>query len=143
MSRARQDALFRRSPPGHIPAGRARGTAFLIPGHGSDRVIGALVRTLWWKGKIFRPESSDLKNRIGPFGVPAIRAKVYLDASWFDGAPAIILDYSGTSLLARMVRDEMREVSPGVYLGVVYWGRRRIAGFMLEFPGVQGDPDDR
>ena len=48
--------------------------------------------------------------------------------------PAIILDYSKTSLVAGMIRDEIRQVGPGVYLGQVYWGKRRIALFMLEFP---------
>jgi hypothetical protein len=28
----------------------------------------------------------------------------------------------------------MREVSPGVYLGIVYWDRTRILNFALEFP---------
>lgn len=143
MSRAEQDELFRASPPGPIPIGRARGTAMLAPGSWIDGILALLVRVFWWKGKVFRPESGDLKNRIGPFGTPAIRAKVYEDASWFAGSPAIILDYSKTSLLARAIRDEMREVAPGVYLGVVYWGRKRIAGFMLEFPGSDGGANGR
>jgi hypothetical protein len=36
------------------------------------------------------------------------------------------LDYSETSLLARCVRDEIREVADGLYLGLVFWKRRRI-----------------
>jgi hypothetical protein len=35
-------------------------------------------------------------------------------------------DYSETSLLARCVRDEIREVADGLYLGRVFWKRRRI-----------------
>ena len=44
-----------------------------------------------------------------------------------------MLDYSDTSLVAQWIRDEIREVSPGVYLGKVYWGRQRLIDFVLEF----------
>lgn len=134
MSRSELDQLFRNSPPGPIPAGPARGTAILFPGSAVDRAISALVRALVWKGKIFSSATGDLKNRIGPLGIPLIRARVYQDQSWFAQGPAIVLDYSNTSLVARMIRDEIRQVGPGVYLGQVYWGKRRIALFMLEFP---------
>lgn len=133
MSRDQLDQLFRDSPPGPIPAGQARGTAILFPGSALDRAISALVRALWWKGKVFSSGTGDLKNRIGPLGTPLIRALVYQDGSWFAQGPAIILDYSKTSLVARMIRDEIRQVGPGLYLGQVYWGKRRIALFMLEF----------
>ncbi|HSR41814.1 MAG TPA: hypothetical protein VLL48_06575, partial [Longimicrobiales bacterium] len=59
---------------------------------------------------------------------------VYMDESWFADGPAIILDYSKSSLVARKIRDEIREVGPGVYLGQVYWGRKRLILFSLEFP---------
>jgi hypothetical protein len=137
MSRGELDQLFRDSPSGPIPTGPARGTAILLPGSGLDRAISALVRALVWKGKIFSPATSDLKNRIGPLGIPLIRARVYQDRSWFAEGQAIVLDYSKTSLVARLIRDEIRQVGPGVYLGQVYWGKRRIALFMLEFPGGQ------
>jgi len=133
MSRSQLDQLFRESPAGPIPAGRARGTAILFPGTAIDRAIAALVRVLVWKGKIFSSATGDLKNRIGPLGTPLIRARVYENTSWFAQGPAIILDYSQTSLVARMIRDEIRQVGPGVYLGQVYWGKKRIALFMLEF----------
>jgi hypothetical protein len=133
MSRSELDRLFRDSPAGPIPAGRARGTAILLPGTAIDRAIAALVRVLVWKGKVFSSATADLKNRIGPLGTPLIRALVYEGKSWFAQGPAIILDYSKTSLVARMIRDEIRQVAPGVYLGQVFWGKKRIALFMLEF----------
>ena len=91
MSRSELDRLFRESPPGPIPAGRARGTAILLPGTGIVRAIAALVRVLVWKGKVFSSATGDLKNRIGPLGTPLIRARVYEDKSWFAQGPAIIL----------------------------------------------------
>lgn len=133
-SRSELDEIFRRAEPGPIPAGPARGTALIVPGSALDRVLGAMVRLFWWKGKIFRPETRDLKNRVTPFGIPAIRAEVYKDQSWFAPGEAIILDYSKSSFVARKIRDEIREVGPGVYLGQVFWGRKRLILFALEFP---------
>ncbi len=40
--------------------------------------------------------------------------------SWLDGKPAIVLEYpKGTPLFANM-HDEIREISPGLYLGTVF-----------------------
>jgi hypothetical protein len=132
-SRDELDDIFRAAEAGPIPAGRSRGTAIIAPGSWIDGALVLLVRLFWWKGKIFRPETEDLKNRISPLGIPAIRAEVYVDESWFSPGPAIILDYSKSSFVARKIRDEIRQVGPGVYLGQVYWGRRRLILFMLEF----------
>jgi hypothetical protein len=134
MSRNELDDLFRTSTPGPIPAGRSRGTAMLAPGSAVDTVLRGLIRALVWKGKVFRPQTEDLKNLLSPAGIPGIRARVYQDKSWFDNAPAIILDYSKTSIVARMIRDEIRQVAPGVYLGQIFVFRWRVGLFMLEFP---------
>ena len=60
MSRSELDRLFRDSPAGPIPAGRARGTAILLPGTAIDRAIAAFVRVLVWKGKVFSSATADL-----------------------------------------------------------------------------------
>lgn len=134
MTRDQLDQLFRSSPPGPIPAGKSRGSAILFPGSPIDGLVRGLVRAFVWKGKVFSAETGDLRNRIGPLGTLLIRARVYQDKSWFANGPAIVLDYSTTSLVARTVRDEIRQVGPGVYLGQIYLGKRRIGLFMLEFP---------
>ena len=92
-----------------------------------------LVHLVAWKGKVFDPGTGTLRNKVGPLGTRAITAKVYHGQSWYDTNQAIILDYSRTSWLARWVRDEIREVSPGVFLGIVYWGKHRILKFVLDF----------
>lgn len=132
-TRAELDEIFRSAEAGPIPRGIARGTAIIAPGSWLDGLLAGMVRLFWWKGKIFRPETRDLKNRISPLGIPLIRAEVYEDRSWFDERDAIILDYSKSSLVARKIRDEIRQVGPGVYLGQVFWGRKRLILFMLEF----------
>ena len=88
--------------------------------------MAAVARLLYWQGKEFDASTGTLRNLITPFGVRAITASVYEDRSWHDGRPCIVLDYSKTSRVAHWVRDEIRQVEPGVYLGLVYWGRRRL-----------------
>jgi mono/diheme cytochrome c family protein len=125
------DELFRNSPPGEIPTGRAEGTAIVFPGSLCARVIARLVTWFWWQGKVFDRASGTLLNLISCFRIRAIKARVYAGTSWLDGKPTIVLDYSTTSLVARKIRDEIREIEPGLYLGKVYWGRKRIADFCV------------
>jgi hypothetical protein len=134
MSEAELDELFRASPAGEIPRGEARGTVIVAAGTELSEVAAKLVHLIAWKGKVFDPDAGELRNELGPLGIDLVRAKVYKAASWFDGNEAIILDYSRTSLVARWVRDEIREIAPGVYLGIVYWDQDKTINFALEFP---------
>ncbi|MGH6918757.1 MAG: hypothetical protein ACREJ0_13770 [Geminicoccaceae bacterium] len=132
MSQEQLDALFSASPAGEIPDGEAEGTAIVAPGTRYNSGIARFIRTIAWQGKVFDPEKGVLRNKILPLGVKAIIAKVYKGGSWLDGKECIVLDYADTSLLAHWIRDEIREVSPGIYLGKVYWGKRRLIDFALE-----------
>jgi hypothetical protein len=127
-------ALFRSSPPGEIPVGKMHGTVLVAPGTEIAGPLKKFAQLLVWQGKVFDPAKGDLRNLILPFGIKAVRAKVYKDASWFDEQETIVLDYSKTSFIARKIRDEIREVSPGVYLGLVFWGRTMILHFALARP---------
>lgn len=127
------DELFRQSPAGELPDGDADGIVLVAPGSEVSGIASRIIQLVAWRGKVFRRAKGDLKNKILPFGLRAVRAKVYKEPSWFDGKETIVLDYSKTSLLARKVRDEIREVSPGVYLGLVFWERDKIALFALKF----------
>jgi hypothetical protein len=49
-----------------------------------------------------------------------VKARVCPGQSWLDGGPSIIMDYRGESLIWSKVRDEMREVGPGVYVGIMF-----------------------
>ena len=135
MSQAELDDLFRRSGVDRVPEGDADGTAIVVPGTPVSGVAATLIRALAWQGKVFDPGGKGLRNKITPLRLRAIRASVYKDKSWFDGSECIVLDYSKTSLIARWIRDEIREVSPGRFLGIVFWGKRKIANFYLVFPG--------
>ena len=74
-----------------------------------------------------------LTNQILLLGLNAIIAKVYKAPSWLDGKECIVLDYSETSLVANWVRDEIRLIGPGRYLGLVYWKKKRLIDFALQF----------
>ena len=41
--------------------------------------------------------------------------------------------YSETSLVAHRIRDEIRLIAPRQYLGVVYWDKKRLINFALQF----------
>lgn len=133
MTQAKLDALFTASPSGPIPAGEANGTAIVAPGTVFSPEIASFISYFAWQGKVFDPVSGTLKNRIGPFGLNAIVARVYKEASWFDQKECIVLDYSETSLVAHWIRDEIRLIGPGLYLGLVYWDKARLIDFALQF----------
>jgi hypothetical protein len=134
MSQAELDALFTASQAGPIPEGEADGTAIIASGTAFSPQIASFVNHFAWQGKVFDPTSGTLRNRIGPFGLNAIVARVYKAPSWLDGKECIVLDYSETSTVAHWIRDEIRLIEqPGVYLGKVFWDKSRLIDFALQF----------
>ena len=125
--------LFGAGTAGAIPDGRGKGTVLLGTGGRLTRVAAAVCYALAWRGKVVNARQGRLRNILTPLGIQAIEAAVYKQDSWYDGETCIVLDYSKTSLLARMVRDEIREIAPGVFLGLVFWGRRHVLDFALDF----------
>lgn len=111
------DRVYRQSGPGTVPGGRVRGRAILAPGTKLSAPASRFARVMW-QGKVFRPEDGTAVNRF--FGVRIIRSRVYSGTSWLDGRPSMILDYEGTSLLYGKNRDEIRQVGPNLYLGLMY-----------------------
>jgi len=134
MSQQQLDDLFMQSAAGDIPNGEGRGTAIVAPGTTYTDDIAGFINHFAWQGKVFDPVKGVLRNKILPFGLNAIIAKVYKGPSWLDNKECIVLDYSETSLVAHWIRDEIREIAPRVYLGKVYLGKKRLIDFALEFP---------
>jgi hypothetical protein len=133
MSQAELDNLFAGSPSGDIPNGEANGTAIIAPGTVYSKEIAEVINLFTWQGKNFDAAAGQLKNRITPLGLNAIVAKVYQGPSWFDAKECIVLDYSDTSLVAHWIRDEIRLIGPRFYLGRVYWDRKPLIHFALQF----------
>lgn len=111
------EALYSYAPTGTIPTGRVKGRALLRPGTKLGPLIskGAVVA---WQGKVFDADGRSSINRF--FGVKMVRADVSYGPSWRDGNPAIILEYGQTSKLYAPYRDELREVAPGLFLGLMF-----------------------
>ncbi|MBK8097256.1 MAG: hypothetical protein IPK26_09115 [Planctomycetes bacterium] len=137
MRREQLDDLFKRLTPGPIPEGASEGAA-LVYCTWFARIVRWLAYKFAWQGKVFTRapdgQSGTLVNRVGPTGIQAIQAQVYPTKSWIDDRPCIVLDYSKTSFLARRIRDEIRMIRPGLWLGKVWWGRTRLLDFALQFP---------
>ncbi len=129
--------LFRAASAGTIPDGHGRGTVLLGTGGPLAQLAAAVSYALLWRGKVVNARKGRLKNLMSALSIQAIAAAVYQQDSWYDGKPCIVLDYSKTSLVAHLVRDEIREIAPGVYLGLVFLGRRHVLDFALDFNGQQ------
>lgn len=114
--RATLESLYRGAQPGAVPTGFLPGRAIFDPGSKSTPRRAATTGLLW-KGKVFT--DGMMVNKLA-FGAKAVKAEVFVGESWFDGRPSIIMDYANTSKLFPQVRDEIREVEPGVYLGLTY-----------------------
>jgi len=133
MHQAELDDLFMKSPAGPIPDGPAKGTAIIAPDTVYSKEIAELINLFAWQGKTFDAQRGVLTNKISILGFNAIVAEVYKGQSWLDQRECIVLDYSKTSTVAHWIRDEIRQIGPGFYLGVVYWAQKRLIDFCLEF----------
>jgi hypothetical protein len=133
MTQSQLDELFIVSPAGDIPDGESKGTAIIGAGSSLTPEIAGFINYFVWQGKIFDARAGLLKNKILPFGVAAIVARVYKGESWLDRKECIVLDYSQTSLVAGWIRDEIRMIEPGFYLGQAFGGRARLFHFVLQF----------
>jgi len=134
MSQDELDELFASSPAGDIPDGDCEGTVIVAPGTVITPIKAKLMHLFGWQGKVFDKKKGRLVNKILPAGRHAIAAEVYKDKSWYDGKECIAIDYSKTSLVAKWIRDEIRQIGPGMYLGVVFMGKKKTIDFVLVFP---------
>lgn len=125
------DTLFAEAPAGAVPIGVLDGVALLLPGRPVTRLVATVIQKLFWRGKVVEPSGHALRNRITPLDLRAIAAAVYLGQSRVDGRPCVVLDYSVTSVFASEVRDEIRLVAPGLYLGVIWLCGYRVGWFSL------------
>ena len=130
MSPAQLDALYRGAGPGNQPRGRVHGLPIVAPGTAFGPRLSRAAR-LVWQGKVFRDDGASAVNQF--FGARVIRGNLYQGTSWLDGRPALVLDYQGTSLVYGRYRDEIREVAPGLYLGLMYARTRDVPRFSRYF----------
>jgi hypothetical protein len=123
------EQLYRNAGPATVAPGFLRGKAIYCQ---DSRLAGprtALTNFLW-HGKHFRDDGTLVNQWCG---FKAIKAKVYPGSSWLDGGSALIMDYSETSHVWADVRDELREVAPGLYLGAMFQRRCPDPKFKMFF----------
>ncbi|AOR33136.1 hypothetical protein BFF78_20565 [Streptomyces fodineus] len=128
------EELFRKSPAGEIPKGPMEGMA-ILPGAGraGAQVLAGVVNRFCWRGKVFSPEGY-LSNRLTPLDILSIVATVGPGPSRLDDRECIVIDYSHTSMVFGGVRDELRQVDPDLYLGLIWLSGRKIGWFTLREP---------
>jgi hypothetical protein len=125
--------FYENSPVGEVPQGYVPGLAIFNPGSRTALFTGKVIRATAWQGKYF-DEPGKMTNRV--FGRRMIQADIVAGPSWLDGKPSIILDYAEASNIAKSYRDEIREISPGIYLGIMFrrtaTGCERVSWFGLD-----------
>lgn len=110
------EAVYRQATVTALPMGYYKGEA-VAASDGKLAELRADAGNKIWVGKHFTPDQVLINQWKGFRGV---KAPVCLGESWIDGCPSIIMDYRGQkNLIWKNVRDEMREVCPGVFLGVM------------------------
>lgn len=133
------DELFRRSEAGPIPDGDMKGTVLAFPGTLLAKPLASAIFLVAWQGKVVDRGAGLLRNKITPLRLRLIAAKVSHDESWVDQRDCVLLDYSRTSFVAKLVRDEIRLVGPSLYLGVIWVWRRRVGWFTLRSAAGSSD----
>jgi hypothetical protein len=109
--------IYRCGVPKPVPCGYTPGLVIFKPGSMITTPVSQVLKCTAWQGKYF-PGDGTMVNR--QFWVPTIKAAIEDGQSWIDGGPSLIFDYADTSLVCTHYRDEVREVSPGVFLGVMH-----------------------
>jgi hypothetical protein len=100
-----------------LPPGKVRGTPLLATGSPRARLVSRGARLLW-QGKVVDDDAGGAVNRFA--GLRMIRGELYQAPSWLDGSPTLVLDYQRTSHVYARYRDEIRQVAPGLYLGLMF-----------------------
>lgn len=117
MTGPQLDALYAAGTVPPIPEGRVRGRAIYSPGTRWAVPMSRGARVVW-QGKVFDRANATAVNKF--FGIRSVPGRLYQGESWRDGGAALILDYQETSRIYRNNRDEIRQVGPGLYLGLMY-----------------------
>lgn len=112
----RLQELFGQAEAGAFPVGYTRGHILLLtdPRHARAK---AKVAGAFWRGKRFEEDGSFVNQWPG---FRALHSEVGPGTSWFDGRPCSAIHYPpGTPLFANM-RDELREIAPGLWLCLLW-----------------------
>jgi hypothetical protein len=110
------DDLFRRSTIHEIPHGWLPGEVIVFTNMPATK-LAKRVANNHWKGKHIEPDGSfinQFKTR------QALTSCLTVGPSYLDGQPCIICEYPRWTPLFGPMRDEYREIAPGLFLGRQY-----------------------
>jgi hypothetical protein len=128
------EQLFAHADAAPIPVGFSRGQVIVLTGRPLPKV-GAWAANLVWKGKHFDEDGRFINQWLC---FRALHSHAVCGPSWYDGRPCLVLEYPpGTPLLGNM-RDELREIGPGLYLARAY--ERSPPSRFRGFIGLQLEP---
>jgi hypothetical protein len=116
LDRDQLDAIFATATAGEAPVGYGRGRILLLVDGKMPRVR-ARLQGLVWKGKVFHADGTFVNQWTG---FQAIASHVEAGPSWYDGRPCVVLAYPPGTPVFGNARDELREVSSGLWLGRFY-----------------------
>jgi hypothetical protein len=134
MSQAQLDDLFTQSPVGEIPSGQAKGTAIVAPGTTYTQDIANFINHFAWQEKIFDLTKGILRNKILPFGLNAIIARLYKGPSWSDNKSASF-SISRRRRCWHIGSATKFATSRHTFISAKFsWGKKRLIDFALEFP---------
>ena len=117
LSYCELEALYRTLPAAELSCGYYEGTV-LWGKKDFAREHAAGITSLVWKGKWIYTEQATMLNQVGHKQI--VPATIYSGTSYIDGGPSLIFDYSCSTFFARKARDEVRQVCPGLYLGIMH-----------------------
>jgi hypothetical protein len=125
MSQVQPDDLFTQSPTGDIPEGEGKGTAIVAPGTTYSMEIAELVDQSFRmarQGKVFDSQKGFLlKSCLLAFAQSSPKyagTRVGCMEGMYRPYSRLFRDLA---FLAHWIRDEIRNISPGIYLRNVYW----------------------
>lgn len=110
------ETLFRQGTVDCGPVGPTRG--IVLYAEGNHPRLKARVQGVVWKGKTFHCDGTFTNRWLG--GVQAVSAGTGVEPSWIDGEPCLVMRYAPDAAVFANVRDELRQIAPGVWLGRSY-----------------------
>jgi hypothetical protein len=101
---------------GSFPSGFGKGELLMLANTKRPKMKTRMANVVW-KGKTFDDDGYFINQWAG---FKALHSYAAEGPSWYDGLPCVVMEYpAGTPVFANM-RDEIREVGPGVWLGMFF-----------------------
>ena len=118
MSTSQLEELYRNGKVFEPSDGYLKGRAFPKPDKLGHQLRSEAIG-LVWKGKNIYTNEAIMLNQVGK--KQKVAASISKEESWLDGKPSVIFDYASGPKWAQKARDEVREIAPGLYLGIMYF----------------------